>query len=78
MPSFFSDATASLDVSFITSATAIVTPVVKIDGKTIGDGRPGPIAARLRRDFYRYAERAPALSMPPNLAKSRRQSKIGR
>ena len=64
--------------AFITSATAIVTPVVRIDGRAIGDGRPGPIAGRLRRDFHGQAEHAPILSMPPNLAKSRRQSKIGR
>ena len=42
--------------AFITSATQLVLPVVKIDGRTIGDGKPGPIAAALRREFYRYAE----------------------
>ncbi len=34
--------------AFYTAATAMVTPVVSIDGKPIGDGKPGPIAARLR------------------------------
>jgi D-alanine transaminase len=42
--------------AFITSATQLVLPVVKIDGRTVGDGRPGPIASALRREFYRYAE----------------------
>jgi D-alanine transaminase len=42
--------------AFITSATQPVLPVVKIDGHTIGDGKPGPIANALRREFYRYAE----------------------
>jgi D-alanine transaminase len=42
--------------AFITSATQQVLPVVKIDGRTIGDGKPGPIASALRRAFYRYAE----------------------
>jgi D-alanine transaminase len=42
--------------AFITSATQLVLPVVKIDGRAIGDGKPGPIAAALRREFYRYAE----------------------
>jgi D-alanine transaminase len=42
--------------AFITSATQLVLPVVKIDGRSIGDGKPGPIAAALRREFYRYAE----------------------
>jgi len=42
--------------AFITSATQLVLPVVKIDGRTIGDGKPGPVATALRREFYRYAE----------------------
>jgi D-alanine transaminase len=42
--------------AFITSATQLVLPVVEIDGRTIGDGKPGPIASALRREFYRYAE----------------------
>jgi D-alanine transaminase len=42
--------------AFITSATQLVLPVVKIDGRSVGDGKPGPIASALRRAFYRYAE----------------------
>jgi D-alanine transaminase len=42
--------------AFVTSATQPVLPVVKIDGRTIGDGKPGPVASALRREFYRYAE----------------------
>jgi D-alanine transaminase len=42
--------------AFITSATQIVMPVVRIDGRTIGDGRPGPVATALRREFHRFAE----------------------
>jgi D-alanine transaminase len=42
--------------AFITSATQLVLPVVKIDGRAIGDGKPGPVATALRRAFYRYAE----------------------
>jgi D-alanine transaminase len=42
--------------AFITSASQLVLPVVKIDGHAIGDGKPGPIASALRRAFYRYAE----------------------
>jgi D-alanine transaminase len=42
--------------AFITSATQLVLPVVKIDGHAVGDGKPGPVAAALRRAFYRYAE----------------------
>jgi D-alanine transaminase len=37
--------------AFITGAGALVMPVVSIDGKKVGDGRPGPIAKQLR-DAY--------------------------
>jgi D-alanine transaminase len=37
--------------AFYTAATAIVTPVTTIDGRTIGDGKPGALALRLR-DAY--------------------------
>jgi len=42
--------------AFVTAASQIVLPVVRIDGKPVGDGRPGPIATALRRDFHAYAE----------------------
>jgi D-alanine transaminase len=44
--------------AFITSASQIVTPVVRIDGRPVGNGAPGLIASALRRDFHRYAEMA--------------------
>jgi D-alanine transaminase len=42
--------------AFITSATQIVMPVVRIDGRPIGDGKPGSVATALRQEFHRYAE----------------------
>jgi D-alanine transaminase len=42
--------------AFITSASQIVMPVVRIDGQPIGNGAPGLIASALRADFHRYAE----------------------
>lgn len=42
--------------AFITSASQIVLPVVTIDGQAVGDGKPGPVATALRREYYRYAE----------------------
>ena len=42
--------------AFITSATQIVMPVVRLDGHPIGSGKPGPVAAALRREFHRFAE----------------------
>ncbi|WP_062222651.1 D-amino-acid transaminase [Aureimonas sp. D3] len=41
--------------AFITSAGAFVTPVVEIDETPIGDGRPGPIARRLRAAYLEAA-----------------------
>jgi D-alanine transaminase len=42
--------------AFVTSATQIVLPVIRIDGRMIGDGKPGAIAMALRRAFHLYAE----------------------
>ncbi|HZT48088.1 MAG TPA: D-amino-acid transaminase [Hyphomicrobiaceae bacterium] len=42
--------------AFITSATNIVMPVVKIDGKPIGNGAPGLLTLRLRSEFHSAAE----------------------
>jgi D-alanine transaminase len=39
------------DEAFITSASAFVMPVVRIDGAALGDGRPGPVAMRLREIY---------------------------
>ena len=37
--------------AFNTSATNFVLPVVRIDGQKIGDGTPGPITKKLRRNL---------------------------
>jgi D-alanine transaminase len=42
--------------AFVTSATNTVMPVVTIDGKPVADGRPGPLAQRLRARFHHVAE----------------------
>ncbi|MGJ4897207.1 MULTISPECIES: D-amino-acid transaminase [unclassified Bradyrhizobium] len=41
--------------AFITSASSFVQPVVTIDGKPVGDGKPGPVAARLREIYVDFA-----------------------
>ena len=38
--------------AFITSTTSFVTPVIKIDGKRVGTGKPGPLTRKLQ-DWYR-------------------------
>lgn len=42
--------------AFVTSATQSVMPVVRIDGRPIGNGAPGIVTSALRRDYHRYAE----------------------
>jgi D-alanine transaminase len=42
--------------AFVTAASQIVLPVVRIDGRAIGEGKPGPLATALRRAFHQYAE----------------------
>jgi D-alanine transaminase len=42
--------------AFMTSASQIVIPIIAINGRPVGNGAPGLIAAALRRDFHRHAE----------------------
>lgn len=44
--------------AFITSATTFVTPVVEIDGETIGDGKPGSITQKLRGIYMEESVKA--------------------
>ena len=39
------------DESFLTSTTREIVPVVGVDGRAIGDGRPGPITGRLLETY---------------------------
>jgi len=41
--------------AFFTAASAFVTPVTAIDGVPVGDGRPGPVAQRLRKLYMARA-----------------------
>jgi D-alanine transaminase len=36
------------DEAFLSNASSLVLPVVSVDGKSVGDGRPGPVTKRLR------------------------------
>jgi D-alanine transaminase len=45
--------------AILTSASNFVLSVVQIDGKQIGDGRPGPIARRLRELYIEAARAGP-------------------
>jgi branched-chain amino acid aminotransferase len=49
----------SADEMFITSTTRELSPVVNVDGRVVGAGKPGPVTQRL---LARYQERARQLS----------------
>jgi D-alanine transaminase len=55
-PFTVAEAKAAKEV-FVTSATSFVTPVISVDGARIGDGKPGPVAARLREAYKARAAR---------------------
>lgn len=44
--------------AFVTAATALIMPVVRIDDTVVGDGKPGALTARLRARFHEVAERS--------------------
>ncbi|RMH41152.1 MAG: D-amino acid aminotransferase, partial [Alphaproteobacteria bacterium] len=52
------DEARAADEAFITSASTFVMPVVEIEGGPVGDGRPGPVARRLRDIYIDEARRS--------------------
>jgi len=51
------DQLAHWQEAFLTSSTRGVVPVVAIGGERVGDGRPGPLTARLLASYREHAER---------------------
>lgn len=47
--------------AFLTSASNFVLPIVTIDGRPVGDGKPGPVTKRLR-ELYLSMARVPAMA----------------
>jgi branched-chain amino acid aminotransferase len=43
------------DELFLTGTAAEVIGIVNVDGRIIGDGKPGPITSLLRKKFFEYA-----------------------
>ncbi len=41
------------DECFLTGTAAEIVPVVKVDGRTIGDGKPGPVTLDLLKRFHK-------------------------
>jgi D-alanine transaminase len=46
------------DEAFFTSASAFVMPVVEIDGWSIGSGKPGSVATRLREIYLEESRKS--------------------
>ena len=46
----------SADEAFLTSTTREAVPIVKVDNRTIGNGRPGPVTKKLLEGFRRRAQ----------------------
>ena len=47
---------AAAKEAFVTASSQIVMPVIAIDDKPIGSGKPGGTTTRLREEFHRFAE----------------------
>ncbi len=48
---FTLDEALEAEEAFITAASLFVAPVIEIDGKPVGNGKPGPIVGRLRKIY---------------------------
>lgn len=55
---------ARWDEAFLTSTSRHVLPLVRVDGRAIGDGRPGPLTQRLQTAFEAMFEAALAADFP--------------
>ena len=52
---FTPDEACAADEAIVTSASGFVMPIIEIDGKTIGTGKPGPVAKKLRELYIEAA-----------------------
>lgn len=52
---FTLDEVHAADEAFLSSASSLVLPVVRVDDRPVGDGRPGPVYATMRENYIRYA-----------------------
>ncbi len=55
---FTPDEAQTAKEAFVSSATTIAMPIVSIDGRAIGDGRPGAVVPALRQAFRTFSERS--------------------
>ena len=52
MERFSRDMIYTADEIFFTGTAAEITPVREVDGRVIGDGKPGPITVDIQRSFF--------------------------
>lgn len=52
-----------IDELWITSSTKEVAPIVRLDDKPVGDGKPGPVFKRMRQLFDEYKRNLPTGSL---------------
>ena len=50
--------------AFLTSTTSFVKPIVRIDGKKVGDGRVGPVSLNLFKLYGEYMDREVEVDSP--------------
>lgn len=55
---FTPDEARDAQEAFVTAASSFVMPVIEVDGVTLGNGKPGPIAKRLRELYVAQARAA--------------------
>ncbi len=48
------------DEMFLTSSVLTVVPIVRVDGRAIGNGRPGPVARTMCQDYWDFIRRVTA------------------
>jgi D-alanine transaminase len=56
---FTLDETRRAQEAFLTSATSFVRPIVRLDGRPIGEGKVGPVTRRLFDLFARHVQGGP-------------------
>jgi D-alanine transaminase len=47
--------------AFLSSSSSFVLPITRIDGKPVGEGKPGPMTRRLREIYVAAALEAPVV-----------------
>jgi D-alanine transaminase len=50
-----SSETSLFDECFITGTGSEIMPVIEIDGKPVGTGKPGPVTQRLQEEFFKIS-----------------------